>query len=263
MQPTPFLLRWRALPNELKLLILGFALPSDATFSPLDFSQMRSRNNITYVRKLTEPWPSRERDVAITKSQRFDAELLPLLACPEIATLATEVFYNRNIMKLSHGFSLLPPRRTRSFVRNIRVASIVTLESVGALETLADDVSVFDNLRVVTLDFKENVFWNTHRNDVVSMLQAVDTIRIPTRELIIYVQHTSFRLRDMPTCSEVDATLLPKFSVVAQNGNKPKEELYRYVFDHFDPWEKKPKRFFEVWPKEELFYRVTKKVVRA
>lgn len=66
-----FVMGWRKLPDELKVQILGYVLPSGFILSHYDFTDTpRLKDN---------------------KYPNFREDILPVLACPEIATLSIEV----------------------------------------------------------------------------------------------------------------------------------------------------------------------------
>ena len=156
--------------------------------------------------------------------------------------MATEVFYNQNTMNLRNDVKPLPPRKTWSFVRKIRLALLVMPDTIDAFQDLAKDLGVFSNLHTVVLTFDNNDL--DIERDIAPKLHALATIRIATQELYVYVTHANFPMDDMLRDVEVDAALVSKFTVVRKSGKEPKAEWSRYVFDRCDR-HMKPRLMFQ------------------
>jgi hypothetical protein len=81
--PTSFAANWRKLSDELKLKVLHYAVPINETFSEFTF---------------------KKRKQIFTLDQRIvRRDVLPLLACSEIANLALEVLYVPGLIADAHS----------------------------------------------------------------------------------------------------------------------------------------------------------------
>jgi hypothetical protein len=176
---TSFAANWRKLPDELKLKVLRHALPSNKTFSELAFKKRKRRS--------TPEQGIIRRDV------------LPLLACPEIADLALEVFYVQNTFRIMFAADysalchapLCPPPSVRKHVRRVNVIIHACADAFEALRAaLASGGGLgFPNLHYVELTIN-GTFSCTE--SAVEIYQSVSTVLISTRMLKVTYYRCSF-----------------------------------------------------------------------
>jgi hypothetical protein len=93
-----FLDGWLTLPDELKLRIVSFALPSDRVLAALALNPPLQKQLPSSV---AEIW----RRKFLEMFQLFESEVLPLLACSEIAGMVNEVFYKQNTVSIRYNHS--------------------------------------------------------------------------------------------------------------------------------------------------------------
>ncbi|KAF2824717.1 hypothetical protein CC86DRAFT_407875 [Ophiobolus disseminans] len=104
----PFLCRWRALPDELKLTILEYVVFNGSNLNEEDFNgTLGSRS----------PSPSRH--------ERFYLEILPCLTVPEISGIALQILYLQNLIEMDgpiQGQNMsFPPRHVHKYIRECNI----------------------------------------------------------------------------------------------------------------------------------------------
>jgi hypothetical protein len=129
---------WRALRDELKLLVLSDMLPRDQILRSFDFEKLRS----------------------ISKPRHSAYEyhkLLLLLSIPEIAGLVNQVLYSQNTLSLSFSETLHPPQHMRHHVRKVTVM-IGYMHSITLhmLRRVAKSTMSYAKLQVVRTGFRVN-----------------------------------------------------------------------------------------------------------
>lgn len=165
--PQDFSDGWRKLPDELKLMILAYALPHGLVCISTYFDRYQMDQECGKVLGLDPPAiPLKTQPNDYMGS--FEANVLPLLACPEIRCLVYEVFYGQNTMKLHRIYASdvsFPPRSIGIFVHSVQLHVTVGAEGYTVLEKLANGGLGMQNLR--SLDINIGI----HRNkDAVSVL---------------------------------------------------------------------------------------------
>lgn len=263
-QPHSILKGWRSLPDELKLIVLGHALPCGTELTRGRFSKSTVEKEIAYIkdtvkeRRITED----QGTAAITAVMKQNTELLPFFATPEIAQLAIEVLYKQNTIDLGDQLTLLPPPSVRQHVRTISIAFELSLDFLRKLSTFFYGKPDFPNLKAVKID----VFPLYNCDSVtVCRLRSLPKIWVRTKELRVSLIHGTERLyapqpyffREVVSDDKVAAVLLPKFTVLSARGVDVKEE--RYMYDHF---KQTHKVIVGSWPHTEE-QKVTSRVVRG
>jgi hypothetical protein len=165
LQPTNFTANWRKLPDELKLNVLRYALPINATFSASDFQKPRRKPN--------------------PDQPTFQYSVLPLLASPELAGLALEVFYTQNTFRITFDadyHALCPPRSVCEHVHRIHIVIQACAEAFEALcAGLAGGGGLdFANLLHAELEI-DGAF--SRDESVLKIYKLVSTVIVPTRML--------------------------------------------------------------------------------
>lgn len=196
LQPTAFLKGWRKLPDELKVQILGHALPVGRHFDHRDFTLAGQFDELSAI--------------------QYHKHVLPLLSIPELAGLVTEVSYAKNFMDIDLvGYSseagstialtemqpskhdlpirvspprlqpLHPPMQARPYVRHlvINIPELVP-KTIDFLQHLASDDLGMNKLHSAVLIFS---CCGTDRDQMLDLLSSLAPIEIPTRKLEIYV----------------------------------------------------------------------------
>jgi hypothetical protein len=168
-QPS-FLTGWHNLPDELKILVLRYALPSGERFSRHDI------------------WHGTPKEDSRSKKGKtlFAIGVIPFLACDEIASMATEVVYSQNTLCINisciHQNKMtpvkMPPRTVRQHVRSILFVLGVEPFSVETLQKLAE--LGFTNLQCVDVEI-EGFKWG--------LISSMGRIKIPTQMLRVHYRH--------------------------------------------------------------------------
>lgn len=134
--PSPFLDRWRNLPEEIKVAIIQHALP---------------------------PFKNRSITQAMTSSSPLEDETLssvlqlitPFAAVPHIATLAYEQMYSENTVAISDskgwGHLRYPPRAINHFVRRLDISILLNIEKLHYIRKLGNGYMGFENLADVQI----------------------------------------------------------------------------------------------------------------
>jgi hypothetical protein len=243
-QTYDFLQGWRCLPDELKLMVLEFALPSGETLKSNHFNKGGR-------------WVFRDRI-------NCDHDILPLLACPELTDLATGVLYQNNTMRISFEDLYLPPPAVRRHIRKIELSFDVNTSDFSRLATLIKGNVDFPGLELV----KVNADYIPGKNKELelSILKGLDTIRFPALQLrVSLLYETTFYPFDImePSRQEVAAIVLPKLTVEVNEGREARE-CYESPHSHDDEnhTEMELAYFLSMgWPATDGCCRTSKKTV--
>lgn len=169
--PHQFLIGWRKLPDELKVEILGYALPSGDYLLPNPFRRELYRRDSVCLRN----------------------HVRPILACPEIAALGLEVLYKQNVLFFDNIYKeeplLLPPKPLRKHVHCWYAQ--LNIEQVGSsnFNMLATNQAGFPAMKSITLFIQGIRSQDQELTDITAStrlrLSDMDTIRFNTKELKI------------------------------------------------------------------------------
>ncbi|KAJ4348958.1 hypothetical protein N0V95_005006 [Ascochyta clinopodiicola] len=139
---TDFADGWRKLPDELKIEVLKHNL----VFSkPIAY-----RGNEWYLSNSN----------SITESEEFDHDLIlrhHIALGPEIATLALQVFYEKNVIKITQSRVVptrMPPLPVRCYIVHLKGSKLNAQQSWPLISKLAANALGFNSLRYLTLAFK-------------------------------------------------------------------------------------------------------------
>ncbi|OAK99179.1 hypothetical protein IQ06DRAFT_294593 [Phaeosphaeriaceae sp. SRC1lsM3a] len=129
--PSPFLDRWRSLPEEIRVAIIAHALPPFKT------------RCITHEMKSSEVLA----DESISSVLQL---ITPFAAVPDIATLAYEQFYSENTVAISDskgwGHLRYPPRSINHFVRKLDISILLNIKKLAYIRKLGNGYMGFENL---------------------------------------------------------------------------------------------------------------------
>lgn len=84
-------------------MVLSFALPSGVTLDGKQFDQVscaHTKAQLDRIRHYEESMGDSCVSARLADCTRFNISVLPFLACPELATLATEVLYKNNTISI-------------------------------------------------------------------------------------------------------------------------------------------------------------------
>ena len=188
---SSFLTNWNTLPAELKTYVLEYALPSEEVFSKEDFARGSWKGS--------------------AQKDRFTAEVLPLYACSEIATLAIKIFYRQNIMfffvpdlapECGAGIQVLetvhmPPRNVRQHVKRLYLKMVLSPEymdymGIGLLRMISAANYGWGTLKSVNLHIYtsgSNRSSSPWVEKVLESYRGVRRIKIPTQLLEVHYSH--------------------------------------------------------------------------
>lgn len=254
-----FLKGWRSLPDELKLHVLSFAIPSGLAIDERAFSKKIKELSLRY--RKPEGWLVGYYDPRTI----LYCTALPFLGNAEIAQLAFEVLYKQNIIHLNQ-FSLSPPLSARSHIRNLSIATEPYYETFDKLRSLFHGSFDYPNLALVTIEFL--LLSGYISADTVSAISHLDAIRIRTNELHVSFQHGQYNNTDeldehiegAPSNDEIAAAVLLGFTVDSQRNLD--SGLERYIYDSSDKG-REHKTFVKTWPDTWVDERVTRRVVKV
>ena len=193
-QPSTFLQGWHKLPDELKVMILRYAVPYGETFSSVNVNKSALDQE---CRRVARHGPSRFRwqQEKIDQLRKYETHVMPLLTCPETAGLAAEIFYAQNNMVLrSMGDRAFwrPPSNMLPFIRSVETSVVV---SNSMFEFFARDLSALSqltlglpNLRNLILVVVAHDYYG-ERTKFVDSVNAMAPIALNTRRLDIRFQH--------------------------------------------------------------------------
>ena len=91
-QPTAFLFGWLQLPEELKLTILRYAVPTGKRLNKANFNANRRSKQVQRMRQHASARDKPDIDEPL----QFDINVLPLLACFYTSYLVYDAFYTQN-----------------------------------------------------------------------------------------------------------------------------------------------------------------------
>jgi hypothetical protein len=139
-QAALFLTGWRKLPDELKTHILGYALPQAVAFNADTFA-VTPRNR---------------------RSTTFETFIMPLLACPETISIATELLYKHFTMCIKHsrhhGGLQYPSPTINADVRRLHIQIPLSVKNMHFLRKLGEGHLGFPNLHHVGLQLNGLTF---------------------------------------------------------------------------------------------------------
>jgi len=112
---TDFIDGWRKLPDEVKLRVVSLALPSGVALVA-DVFVPSLQHQFPPCFRSRKSYPAKD-------FKMFEKEVLPLLACPEVACMAYECFYKQNQVcmrsEMWSGAFYFPPTKLSPFVRHL------------------------------------------------------------------------------------------------------------------------------------------------
>jgi hypothetical protein len=117
---------WQKLPNELKLIILRYALPSGETFGWLSFNKTQLHQTYSQYTNGCKT-PSTSLIARMAEVRRCETNVLPLMACPVIGALIPEAFYTQNVFKILilpgevSSEVVLPPVLVGKAMRHVKI----------------------------------------------------------------------------------------------------------------------------------------------
>jgi hypothetical protein len=163
----------------------------------------------------------------------FDAGLLPFLACPVIAELASKVFYSQNIMRISILASTLPPRPVRAFVRHIKI--FVALVDKKCLTRIVEHVFNFRNLHTVELDIGDYFSHERARKGFVDTVSSSPPAEFRAKKLVANYYHDWRRQPEEVMWGEnqsnnLDMIVLGSLSVTSPDGASVKACWERFMY---------------------------------
>jgi hypothetical protein len=226
-QSNGFLQGWRSLPDELKLMVLSFALPSGQTLGSTQFDKVACSTSLELVSRRTDSswWVhSTSSPGALEDCTRFDHGILPFLACPEIVGLVIEVLYQNNTTETLLQNLCLPPPTVRRHIRKIKLSIQVHTENFCQLAKLFNGNLARSSLELV--EVKATYMPGTDKKGELSALNVLKTICVPTKQLCVSLLYDTdcFPFIDRKLSKhEVGAIVLPKFTVEVHEGKEAKE----------------------------------------
>ena len=138
--PVPFRDGWRSIPDELRVEILRYALPSNENLCVTEFNCL--------LRCPRAKLPS-------APNSCFDTHVVPLLAVPEIAGIVQEIFYAQNTMWLNTSPTESYPRHLPyamgNFVRQMKLEFALSVAKLRLVRSAMADGVAFPNLDQVEL----------------------------------------------------------------------------------------------------------------
>jgi hypothetical protein len=239
---STFLECWSSLPDELKLHILRYVLPSNENYREYDFRSWKySQENTGDLKKL----------------------FYPLLSIGHCKHLALEVLYSQNRICIWHEPELpgtiWPPKHVFQHIRSIELSfKHMGTSILDLLRTIADGTAGFRKLHSMKLDASSQ----SDMADFHKTFAAIDIMEFPTRVLEIEYKHWTAtvpiegygfgKLYDT-----FEMALLDKFTVQGRNENTT-VSLERYHVDRTGE-----KEIVDGWPdiSYDLRTRYTRKVV--
>lgn len=185
-QSTPFLKGWRALPEELKLHILGLVLapePSKQTRGLLCYHHLKEA-------RFWNQYP-------------FQGLTLPLLGCGEIKHLVLQAFYTQHSFFLDYSaveYSIIfgveyvcfPPQHVAKFIRRLNIRfSLLSAQRLQILEWIASGTERLQNLVSVDIYLPSPLYtWHSRdacndKAEYVAYLESMDEVYFEARCLRI------------------------------------------------------------------------------
>lgn len=238
--PQDFLDGWRKLPDELKLMVLGYALPHNLDFTSFSFSKTRAAREYRKHMSSTQGRIS-NRSRFYDGMQIFQTDVFPLLACGEIRHLVFEAFYNR-IRMVFFGNPLsrsrFPPSSVSGFVRLVLIPIKPSSEQYADLEKLANGALCMQNLK----DLKIHISFE-RKNLANSALPKKMQSRTQRLEVML---KREYRKRWTERISEdFEKVTLSSFDIVS--GRRDVSE--RTERSYFCPIGSRDLVFVDTWPK--------------
>ena len=228
-----FLAGWNSLPDELKLHILKYTVPSGNYYQALDF------NNI-------EP--------------RLRRIVYPLMSCPEIKGLVMEAFYGQNTLTIKHTPYVFidpqddvihyPPPAVSGHVRHLHLHLYQPgIRTFIIFFKIADGTLGFPHLHSIHIDieggpprYHQVKDWIASQVAFRNYLGAVGKVEFSARTLMVKYNHDGSGLVD-----DMDLPVLEKFNLRAEGG-KVQKKVVRYYFSEEES-------SVQAWPDEDLWWR--------
>jgi hypothetical protein len=141
---SEFVRGWMKLPDELRMMILSFALPSGEKFDWLSFDKAQIDFKYTYMNDPSNtPLISPSMALRMAKVRKFQTDVFPLLACITTRDLVPEAFYPQNdfliLIALGNDTSHMkfPPVDVGKALRHVRIEIQCPEYGLDSLQLLA------------------------------------------------------------------------------------------------------------------------------
>jgi hypothetical protein len=213
---SPILANWRKLPDELKVYILKYLVPTGGHYSAQDFVKW------TDMSLFQEVWNM----------------VMPLLSLPEIFDLVVELFWGQNTMciherrahKPKRSTVLYPPHYSWVYIRRLRLSLGDGALDEGALHDVARTARGFTHLCHLTLIINDTKY---SRGFAFGTLPLPPTVTFSTRRLEVEYHHTNVFYNDisigpLSQCDPVEEPLLNSLSLAGAGGADVMETWIRY-----------------------------------
>jgi hypothetical protein len=248
-------------------MVLSFVLPSGTILRSVQLSKAACAVSLELLSRFINHSRSSEdaqTEEAFNDCTMFDHYILPFLACPALANLATEVLYQNNTIDVLPQNLCLPPPAVRRHIRKIELSLQVHDENFSRLAKLFNGNLTLSGPELVQVHTTYQPGFNKQLE--LSMMSGLDTIRVPTKQLRVSLrQYTACCPFDStePSKQEVAAILLPKFTVEVNEGREAKEcyELSHVHDDKGDEQRELDYIFSLGWPGERECCRTSRKTV--
>lgn len=206
---------WRKLPDELKVAILKHALPSGKVFRMAAFHEtfVQSRKKSLY--------PDNLYDARII----FSNQVLPLLACPEISTLALEVFYAHNTLRLVPSLRRQAPSGLGMLIRHVFMSMPMGQTGYECLKRLSNGSLGLHNLAVIEIVIAD--FAESKAKWTLTVFPPVNTFRLQAKKLIVTCKH----LKYLPSQKDPRETDMLDKLTLTSNGVPLKEHTEYFYTD--------------------------------
>jgi hypothetical protein len=221
-----FLAGWRKLPDELKTHVLRYALPQTMTFNADAFAGT-PRND---------------------RSNTFETYIMPLLTCPEIAGIATELLYKHYAVCIKHfgdhSGLLYPSPTINVHVRRLHIQITLSVKNLGFLRKLSEGHLGFPNLHYVALNLRGLA---PEHETTFNSICAMKPIVIRTRVLEVRYNGTGRLLRVLglpnSACESLETRIFNIFDIHWEE-EKVQKSWKRYYY----PDSGKVQRTADGWP---------------
>jgi hypothetical protein len=243
--PSSTLANWRKLPDELKVHILGYLVPTGGQYSAQDFVKW------TNMSLCHEVWNV----------------VMPLLSCPEIFNFVVELFWGQNTMcihkrrahKSKRSTVLYPPHYSWVYLRRLRLSLGDGALDEGALQDVARAIRDFPHLRHLTLIINDRKYG---RGLALLTPPGPPAVAFSTHMLEVEYHHTNVFYNEayngaLSQGDPVEEPLLNSLSIAGAGGLDVVETWMRYQWagcigegEHVD-----------VWPSGYWRKRMTRKIV--
>jgi hypothetical protein len=180
---------WQKLPNELKLIILRYALPSGETFGWLSFNKTQLHQTYSQYTNGCKT-PSTSLIACMVEVRRCETNVLPLMACPVIGALIPEAFYTQNVFKILilpgevSSEVVLPPVLVGKAMRHVKIGVQCPLYGLHTLKLLATCARRLLNLHTLVVEI-------TGSDATTEELETVEPIQFSAKEMCVTYKHST------------------------------------------------------------------------